>query len=176
MAPDKGHPPKKSYRAKKGAHPLIPYDEFLAEAKRLRDLALKTLVTDGVHGPILILWTGDLGMEVAGLQVSDDRPLHEHVKAVVQARGARAFVCISEAWMVQGPDAQASLAANIRPSRHPERREVLAISAIHPEGTAGWFVPFAREAGRIVLGTPVDSTGMTLGGGIPEALAKGEEG
>ncbi len=160
---------RKPSRAKPRARPPIPFDQFLAEAERLKARALQMLRADGAHSPVLILFT-DTGPEVAGLQLQGGRPLHEVVKAVVRTRRARAFVCIAEAWMVTGP-AAASL---LPPSQSPERQQVLAISAVHPEGTRGWFIPFANEGGRVVLGAPVDSTGMTVRGGIPEALA-GEE-
>jgi len=177
MAPDSRHPPKKkSRRAKKGARTLIPYTNFLAEAERLFQTAQETLQRDGHHCPILILFV-DEGMEVAGLRVSGDRPMHEYVKAVVQARKARAFVCISEAWMVHGPEAETSLREAVRPSKHPERREVLAVSAVHPEGRRMWAVPFSREGGRVTFGAVLDSSalGLVLGGGIPEALDKKED-
>jgi hypothetical protein len=123
---------------------------------------------DGHHTPICILFT-DAGKEVVGLQVPGDRPMHEIVRAVVQARKARAFVCITEAWMTRG--AAASL--EVRPSQHPEREQILCISAIHPEGRRLWCYPFASEHGTVVVGPPLDTTGMTLGGGIPEALEGG---
>ncbi len=156
----------KPSRPRKGAQqPLIPFDEFLAEYERLKEQALKVLRANGHHAPILILFT-DAGMEVAGLQIPRDRPMHQVVKSLVRARRARAFVAIAEAWMVYGPGA----AEGIRPSQHPERQQVLTVSAVHPEGVRGWFIPFANEGGRVILGTPVDSTGMELRGGIPEAL------
>jgi len=184
MAPDSNFPPMKSHRAKKsayqgkkGTHSLIPFDEFLIEAERLFRMAQETLQRDGHHCPILILFV-DEGMEVAGLRVSGDRPMHEYVKAVVQARKARGFVCISEAWMVHGPEAETSLREAVRPSKHPERREVLAVSAVHPEGRRMWAVPFSREGGRVTFGAVLDSSalGLVLGGGIPEALGGKEEG
>ncbi len=161
---------KQSDRPGREPHPLIPLDEFMREAERLKKQALQILRHDGTHAAILILFT-DTRMEVVGFQVTDDRPMHEVVASVVRRRKARAFVCIAEAWMVYGPGA----AEAIPPSRHPERRQILSVSAIHPEGKAMWCYPFASEGGKVVLGAPVDSTGMTLGGGIPEALS-GEEG
>ncbi len=147
----------------------IQFDEFLAEYEHLKERAVEMLRQDGHHASVLVLFT-DAGMEVAGLQIPRDRPMHQVVKALVRARRARAFVAIAEAWMVYGPGA----AEGIRPSRHSERQQVLSISAVHPEGVRGWFVPFANEGGRVILGTPVDSTGMELRGGIPDALG-GEE-
>lgn len=173
MSPDKKPPPQR--KAPQAKTKLPPFEEFLAEAELLKDKAMAVLREDGHHSPILMLFTEE-GKEVAGLRVSGDRPLHEYVKAVVHARKARAFVCISEAWAVLGPDVPETLARGIRPSRHPERRQVLVVSAIHPEGKRMWFVPFASEGGKVVLGTPVDSAsaGMTLAGGIPEALDREE--
>ncbi len=161
---------KRRKQPKKGGRPLIPLDEFMREAERLKKQALQVLQRDGTHVPILIAFT-DTGMEVVGFRVTDDRPMHEVVAAFVRRRKARAFVCIAEAWMVYGPGA----AEAIPPSRHPERRQVLSVSAIHPEGKAMWCYPFASEGGKVVLGAPVDSTGMTLGGGIPEALGGEKE-
>jgi hypothetical protein len=170
MAPDTRDPPLQySPPGPQGPHPRIPLATFLAEAERLKDTALRLLQADGHHAPILILFTGTASA-VVGLRHRGDRPMHEVVTAIVRAHHAEAFVCISEAWLVAGPEAARTLAAGIPPSQHPDRREVLAISAIHPEGRRGWFIPFRTQAGRAVLGTPVDSTGMTLGGGIPEAL------
>ncbi len=161
MAPDRKQP----HRGKKGPRPPIPFDRFLAEAEQLRAKAIEMLRQDGYHTPICILFT-DAGKEVVRLQLTGDRSMHEIVRAVVQVRQARAFVCISESWMVTGPGAT----EGIRPSQHPERRQVLTVSAIHPEGKTLWVYPFASEGGRVVIGPPLDTTGMTFGGGIPEAL------
>ncbi len=169
MTPGKQDPPPRpSRRGRKGPRPPIPFDRFLAEAEQLRAKAIEMLRQDGHHTPICILFT-DAGKEVVGLQVTGDRPMHEVVKAVVQARQARAFVAIAEAWMVTGP----GVAEDIRPSQHPERRQVLTISAIHPEGRTLWVYPFASEHGTVVVGPPLDTAGMTFGGGIPEALEGG---
>ncbi len=77
--------------------------------------------------------------------------------------------------MVEGGAAQAAVAEGTRPSRHPERRQVLSVAAVHPQGRHGWFIPFAKEGGRVILGAVKESKGMDLGGGIPDALG-GEEG
>jgi hypothetical protein len=61
------------------------------------------------------------------------------------------------------------------PSQSPERQQVLVISAIHPAGKTMWVYPFATEGGRVVIGTPISSEGMTLHGGIPDALGKETE-
>jgi hypothetical protein len=93
MAPDRKHPPpKKPRRGKKGSRPLIPFDVFLAEAEWLKTQAVRILQADGHHAPILLLFTRDLGMEVCGLRLTGARPMHEAVRAVVQARQAKAFV------------------------------------------------------------------------------------
>jgi hypothetical protein len=182
MVPDSNFPPMKHLAAKKSARQgkkgaLIPFDEFLVEAERLFRMAKETLERDHHHCPILILFTQDLGMEIVGFDVSGGRPFHEYVKGIVQARKARAFVCISEAWMLLGSDAQAALAANVRPSCHPEKRQVLSIAAVHRRGSRMWVVPYAVEGGKVVFGTLLDSAaaGMSVGGGIPEALSRGEE-
>jgi hypothetical protein len=158
-----------SSRANRGTRPPIPFAAFLAEAERLKAKAVEVLRADGSHAPVLILFT-EAGMQVAGLRLEGDRPMHEIVKAVVKARKAQAFVCISEAWAVIGRGA----AEGIPPSQHPERRQVLAVSAVHPEGTRLWCLPFASEGGMVVVSPALDTSGMTLGGGIPEALS-GEE-
>ncbi len=170
MTPGKQDPPPRpSRRGKKGPCLPIPFDRFLAEAEQLKAKAIEMLRQDGHHAPLLILFT-DADREVVGLRLAGDRPMHEVVKAVVQARQARAFVCITEAWMTRG--AAASL--EVPPSQHPDREQILCISAIHPEGKTMWVYPFASEGGRVVIGPILDSTRMTLGGGIPNAL--GEEG
>ncbi len=96
-----------------GRGPFLPRRDFCRWG-----CLLSVLRQDGHHTPICILFT-DAGKEVVGLRLAGDRPMHEVVKAVVQARQARAFVAISEAWTVTGPGAT----ERIRPSQHPERRQ-----------------------------------------------------
>jgi hypothetical protein len=62
----------------------------------------------------------------------------------------------------------------VPPSKSPEREQVLSISAIHPAGKTMWCYPFASEGGSVVLGTPISSEGLTLGGGVPNALNEEE--
>jgi hypothetical protein len=173
MRPDKKPPPQRKAPRTKGTLP--PFDQFIREAAKLRDKAMELLRQDGHHAPVLILYT-DGGMEVGGIHATGDRPMHEHVRAIVQSRKAKAFVAISESWMVGAPHAEASLREHIPPSKHPERREALTVSAVHPAGRQMWVMPFSREHGTITFGKMLDSAalGMTLGGGIPQALG-GEE-
>ena len=91
------------------------------------------------------------------------------LRNLVTARRLICFVCIAEAWITRGRGAS----PEVPPSQSPEREQVLLISAIHPAGKRMWCVPFAAEGGRVVIGPPISSEGMTLGGGIPDA--PGEE-
>ncbi len=159
-------------KAPKAKTPLPPFEEFVAEAQRLKDQAMRVLQADGSHTPILVLFT-ERGMEIGGIQTSGDRAMHEYVKAIVKARGAQAFVCISESWMVMN---LSGVATNVRPSLHPDRRECLVVSAVHPSGSRMWATPFSREHNTITFGATLDSSamGMDLRGGIPEALDREE--
>jgi hypothetical protein len=180
MSPEQRDPPRKtSPRAKKGARtprrrdrrpPDLP--TFLAEAERLRDRALAVLQRDVHHLPIVVGWRADGDREVIGLAVQQGGPSFGTVlAAVVKTRHLVCFVAITEAWMTRGPN----LDLAVMPSQSPERQQVLVISAIHPAGKTMWVYPFAAEGGRVVIGTPISSEGMTLGGGIPDALGKETE-
>ena len=171
MAPDKKDLPKHSPRGKKGPQPPT-LTKFMQEAEHLRNIALAMLQADGHHAPLVIAWRQDGCQEVIALSLHGSPvSMGTVLKGLVRLHQVHSFVAIAEAWMTRGKAASLEVA----PSQSPEREQVLSISAIHPEGRRGWFVPFATEGGRVVLGTPVDSTGMTLGGGIPEAL-NGQEG
>ena len=160
--------PDKNQKAPTKA-PLPPFEEFIAEAQRLKDKAMAMLQRDRHHTPILVLFT-ERGMEIGGIQTSGDRAMHEYVKAIVKARGAKAFVCVTESWMVMN---LSGVATNVRPSLHPDRRECLVVSAVHPAGSRMWATPFSREHNTITFGATLDSSalGMDLRGGIPEALS-----
>ncbi len=175
MSPEQRDPPlKKSNRVKKRARtprrrdrrpPDLP--TFLAEAERLRDRALAVLQRDVHHLPIVVGWRADGDREVIGLAVQQGGPSFGTVlAAVVKTRHLVCFVAITEAWMTRGPN------LDTRPSQSPERQQVLVISAIHPAGKTMWVYPFAAEGGRVVIGTPISSEGMTLHGGIPDALGE----
>ena len=174
MTPDRQHlPPKrKSHRAKKRAHPPT-LTEFIQEAERLHDRALTMLRQDGHHSPIIVAWTRDGGREVIGLNLREGFPLTmgQVLAGLVRRRRIVAFIAINEAWMTRG--IAASL--DIMPSQHPDREQVLCVAAVHPEGKRMWCIPFAHEGGRLVLGTPLYSTGLSLGGTIPNALNSEEE-
>jgi len=153
--------------------PSLPtLTEFMQEAERLRDTALSLLRQDGCHEPTVIAWTRDGRCEVIGLSLKDC-PLNmgDVLKGLVRLRRIYAFVAIGEAWMTRGEGVR----LDVPPSQSPEREQVLMVSAVHPQGKQGWFVPFRTEGGRTILGRPVSSAGLTLAGGIPEAL-NGEEG
>lgn len=173
MAPDKKDPPKKkSPRPKKSGPPVPSFTVFLQEAERLKATALTMLQADGHHAPLVIAWCRDGHREVIGLSLREAGPsLGTVLRAVVQARQVQCFVAISEAWMTRG--AAASL--EVMPSASPEREQVLCVSAIYPEAKRMWVYPFASEGGRVVVGALLSSEGLTLAGGIPEAL-NGEEG
>ncbi len=170
MAPDKRDPPKKSHRAKKGAQPPT-VTEFLHAATDLRDTALAMLRADGHHTPLVVAWTQDGRKELIGLGLPEGFPLSmgQVLAALVRDRRIHSFITIHEAWMTRHEAAS----LEVPPSQSPEREQVLMIAAIHPERKTMWCYPFAHEGGRTILGTPLDSTGMTLGGGIPEALEGG---
>ena len=115
-------------------------------------------------------WRADGGREVLGFALRAGGPsLGTVLQALVKSRRLVCFVCIAEAWMTRGRGAS----PEVLPAQSPEREQVLLISAIHPAGKRMWCYPFAAEGGRVVLGTPISSEGLTLGGGIPDAL--GEE-
>ena len=164
--------PNKKQKAPQAKTPLPSFAEFIAEAQRLKDKAMAMLQRDRHHCPTLILYT-ERGMEIGGIQTSGDRAMHEYVRAIVKARGAKAFICITESWMVMN---LGGVATNVRPSLHPDRRECLVVSAVHPLGSRMWAVPFSREHNTITFGATLDSTalGMDVRGGIPDALG-GEE-
>jgi len=173
MAPDKTDPPKKKPpRPKKSGPPVPSFTEFLQEAERLCETALAMLREQGHHGPTVIAWCRDGHREVIGLSLKDcPLSMGDVLKALVRFRRVHSFVAISEAWMTRGEAASLS----VMPSKSPEREQVLCVSAIHPEAKRMWVYPFASEGGRVVVGALLSSEGMTLGGGIPEALG-GEEG
>ncbi len=159
---------RRSHRTKKGV-PTFP--EFLREAEKLRDTALAMLRQDGCHAPIVVAWTQDGAREIIGLGLERcPFSLGEILAMLVKVRGLAAFVCASEAWMTRG----AAASVDVMPSQSVDREECLTVAAIHPQGKRMWVYPFAREHGRITVGKLLDSSGMTLGGGIPSAL--GEEG
>ncbi len=187
MAPDTKHPPPKQShrRGKKGPEffPHVPkrarkrirpptVAEFLREAEALRDRALAVLKRDGHHVNICIGWCPDGHTELIGFDVPEGGPsMGTVLAAIVKTRRLRCFIAVSEAWMTRGPAADLT----VMPSESPDREEALVVSAVHPEVKRMWAVPFAREHGQITLGKTLDSAaeGMTLGGGIPEALEGG---
>ncbi len=171
MPPDTHDPPKQSRRAKKGAQPPT-LAEFLHAATDLRDTALAMLQADGHHTPLVVAWTQDGRKELIGLGLPEGFPLSmgQVLTMLVRDRRLRCFVSISEAWMTRHEAAS----LEVPPSQSPEREQVLVIAAIHPDQKTMWCYPFAHEGGRTILGTPIDSTGMTLSGGIPEALNRGQ--
>jgi len=149
--------------------------EFMLEAEHLREIAKAMLVADSHHANVLFTWRRDGVREVVLLDLKGfSGSVGDLVRAVVKVRDVVCFIAISEAWVLVGPDAEEALAQSVRPSQHADRREVLAVSACHPEGKRMWYVPFSREGGRIVLGREVDSAsaGLTVAGAIPSALDK----
>lgn len=160
-------PPKR--KAPQAKTPLPSFEEFINETQRLKDKAMAVLREDGHHCATLILYT-DRGVEVGGMHVTGDRAMHEYVRAIIKARGAKAFIAITESWMVMDLH---GVATNVRPSQHPERRKALVVSAVHPAGSRMWAIPFSREGNQITYGRVVDSgaMGMDVRGGIPEALS-----
>ncbi len=170
MAPGSNPPKRKSPRGKKRPRSIIPFDEFVEEAERLRATALAMLRADGYHAPLVVAWTQDGHKELIGLGLPEGFPLSmgQVLTALVRDRRIHCFITIHEAWMTRGQAASVT----VPPSQSPEREQVLVVSAIHPERKQMWCYPFAAEGGTVVVGKPISSTGMTLGGGIPEALGK----
>jgi len=164
---------RKPHQAKRSPGPPS-YSEFLRHADRIRERALKVLQQDGHHANIVICFTRDGSEEVVGIgSLPAEMTMGEALRAICRARRVHSFVAVHEAWMTRGP--AASLV--VPPSKHPEREQVLCVSAIHPQTKRMWVYPFASEGGRVVLGKMLSSEaeGVTLGGGIPEALG-GQEG
>ncbi len=184
MTPDKKDPPTKSHRGKKGpqSSPRVPKQarkrarpphlaQFMAEAEQLRDTALEILQRDGHHMSLAFGWRGDGGVELIGFDLREGGPsLGTVLAAIVKNRRLQCFVAVSEAWMTRRETAS----LDVMPSKHPDREQVLCVSAIHPEQKTMWVYPFAAEGGKVVIGKLLSSEGLQLGGAIPEALGGGE--
>ncbi len=167
--------PKKGGRTTPTAttRPALPtLSEFLKEADRLRERAVTVLAKDGVHTPIVIATKQDGHRETFSIRLEPGAPsFGEILKDLVRRREIFCFVTIAEAWMTRNE----ALRPDVPPSQSPGREQVLMIGAHHPDGAKMWATPFAWDGERLILGTVIDSTGLSLAGGIPEALT-GTEG
>jgi hypothetical protein len=127
---------------------------------------------DGYHTPMLFTWRRDGVREVVALDLKGSpASMGDVIHRIVKVRDVACFVAVAEAWLTRGPAAS----MDVPPSQHQEREQVLSISAIHPDGKAFWCYPFAAEGGRVVIGAPISSEGLTLGGTIPSALGGKED-
>lgn len=93
----------------------------------------------GDHLLIATPWSDDIEKEI----------VIEFLRDKFKAKRVQRFVCIVEAWAVMG----ASIDMEIRPSRHPDRREVIKIQAEDLNGSAlsGQYYILRPEHGPATL-------------------------
>lgn len=132
-------------------------------AERARKLAVDR---DGVHTTVLLGKGSTLTLvgipSIPGIEVADQ------VRPVAQASGADYLFFISEAWL--------SLDPTRRPSEHPDRKEVLIVSAEHLQYGARMlqFELIRNARNKVVTTTPVVLDYDQVGGRLAGLLTGGE--
>jgi hypothetical protein len=117
----------------------------------------------GDHMLIATPWSSDDEKDIA----------MEFLRYKFKEENVMRFVCVLEAWAVMAGDPKTLM--NTRPSKHPDRREVIRIQAEDRDGSvlSGQFYILRPEHGPATLSRfHEDPSGMTIAGRMSGLLAE----
>lgn len=159
----------------------MQYERFTQLAERIAENArLRFLETGGVPLTLFIVTPRDR-LKLVELPGHIVRPVHEVIRDAVERHRGTSVVVVGEAWLAEykalpegemAESLEAFLAHHPSPQAHPDRKDVLMVEAIHPEGSRTWLMRISRESGKAACGRPepFEKGGTVFGRGLSDVL------